>query len=369
MKKKICIVTWYTSSNCGTCLQARALYEVIKSKYDVCMLHGRRKYSIFSIRDWRIVAYKVIKKIKDYNKKSTDIITISEERQEKIDAFSKESYEFLYFTSRRKYKKMENDVDCFVVGSDQLWNPYWYDGKYYLDFVNDSNKKKSYATSIGISELPQNVKKKMRKHLKEFSTITVREKKASELLTNLLERSDIEVVADPTFLLTGDEWRMIYKNKSKVTKLDKKYLICYFVGGMSEHKEAVENIAQKLQLEIVVIPMNNKDYTVENVVFEEAGPYEFLDLIDNAEYVCTDSFHALAISLSMSKNFSVFERKITRYGASQNSRIDELLMKYSLQESKYNEHIGTISRIDYKKVQEQMQLERQKSRNKLFGML
>lgn len=365
MKKNVCVATWFSSSNCGTCLQAKALYDAIGKKYNSKMLSYNRDYSIFNFHDLIMMKNKVVKKFK--NKKNNDL-DVNEDRKKRIDSFVNNSFDFVDIPVGKKRKTFVDDMHCFVVGSDQLWNPYWYDERYYLDFVKDNSKKKSYATSIGISSIPDNMKRKMKKRLKLFSDICVRENTAKNILEEMLDRDDIKVVSDPTFLLSCDDWRNIYDNNSKID-IKGKYMLCYFVGGIATHFDKISNFAKKNKLKIVVIPMNNKDYGYSDVEYAEAGPYEFLKLIDNAEYVCTDSFHALTISLSFNKCFSVFGRHKTTYGVSQSSRIEELLERYELNGAYNNLDKSFWKNIDYSKINKMMLNERERCLDTLYKMI
>ena len=362
------IATWYSSANCGTCLQARALYEVVSKMYETKMLSYKRNYSPFSMHDWKIVAGKVVKKFKQKKTPKNVTLTITSERQERIDRFVNQSFVLQTIPAGSEQKKLEKNAQCFLVGSDQLWNPYWFDEVYYLDFVSSSSKKKSYATSIGISNLPPKYEKKMKSRLCSFSEITVREERAKIMLNNLLNREDIQVVVDPTMLLRAEDWRKIY-HEGNFDGVDSKYILCYFVGGISGHEDEIHQIQQELNCKAVVIPMKDKDREMKGADFVEAGPYEFLYLIDHAEYVCTDSFHAIAISITFHKLFSVMERKITAYGASQSSRIEEVINRYHLNDCLFIRSQSTVNSIDYNMVDKMISEERKKSLSILADML
>ena len=52
---------------------------------------------------------------------------------------------------------------------------------------------------------------------------------------------------------------------------------------------------------------------------------DFLSLIDNAEIICTDSFHASVFSIIFSKEFYVFNRESLLKGGDTSSRVLTLL--------------------------------------------
>ena len=85
-----------------------------------------------------------------------------------------------------------------MVGSDQVWNPDHFDEVYLLDFVPDNIRKISYASSIGVEQLPETLKGKYKKYLKRFDSISVRESKAADVIEKLVNKP-VDVVLDPTF--------------------------------------------------------------------------------------------------------------------------------------------------------------------------
>ena len=60
------------------------------------------------------------------------------------------------------------------------------------------------------------------------------------------------------------------------------------------------------------------------------GPIEFVDLVNNAKCVLTDSFHGTAFSINLHTPFFVFSRE---YGSasSQSSRVESLLRKMKME--------------------------------------
>ena len=368
-KKSVCIVTWYKSTNCGTCLQAKALFEVIKGVSNVSILSYKRNYSLFSLTDWSLIFSKVINKIKSIITTQKEGFETSKERQLRIDNFVLKSFDLVDLPTGNARKKLINETDFFIVGSDQLWNPYWFNTTYYLDFVKDSKKKKSYATSIGISEIPKSKERKMRHLLSSFSDISVRENMAQKVLSKLLKRSDIQVVVDPTMLLNSVEWSGILSDNAEIDIGDEQYILCYFVGGLSTYKDIIISIAKKLNKKIIIIPMQLVDYSFPDCEFAEAGPYEFIKLIQNASYVCTDSFHAIAFSIIFHRQFTVLQRMKTLYGMSQEGRITEVLKRYGLEKNQYSVSQEVVLNIDYDRVDKIVDKERNYSIRILYRMI
>ena len=95
----------------------------------------------------------------------------------------------------------------------------------------------------------------------------------------------------------------------------------------------------------------------EEVVDEKpynVGPSEFINLIKNAEYVCTDSFHCCVFSILNSTKFFAFRRWPDESKFSANDRLYTLLEFTGLQSRmlKGTENIDVCiaDKIDFKEV-------------------
>lgn len=90
-------------------------------------------------------------------------------------------------------------------------------------------------------------------------------------------------------------------------------------------KKVVEYLKRVLQLNVKVIPTNTFGYEMEFDVQKTVGPKDWINLLYNAEFILTDSFHATAFSIIFNKNFYVLKRFSDNSSKSQNSRIYHLL--------------------------------------------
>ena len=241
----------------------------------------------------------------------------------KFKSFDKEYFNMSYSLVKRKLDF--NDYDYFVVGSDQVWNPNWYRGikaeAFLLAFAK-REQKVCMAPSFGISELPEEWKLHFKKYLEDFRYLSVREKEGAKIIKELTGR-EAEVVIDPTLMLDAGEWRKIEK-KSKARKDNKKYILKYFLGIQSqENIDYIKKIAHKKKYQILeLMKPNQSDVFV-------SGPCEFIDLIDHAELICTDSYHACIFSILFNKPFLVFDRYSNK--VQMNSRINTLLSTLDLE--------------------------------------
>ncbi len=316
--------------------------------------------------------YKVYTLCFEYGKKE-EIVTYIKSMLHKCTGykFAKSKKYWLEYTAFKKFD-LENiptvyihnpkDVtgyDLYAVGSDQVWNAKWYQYKpirkdfYLLNFDNEA-KKICVAPSFGIDKLPEEWIPYFREKLPEFSHISVREEKGSEIVEKLIGQP-ATVLIDPTMLLTRDEWTEVAR-KPKHVKFDSDYILTYFLGGRSPKVELdLEKIAKVRNLKIFNLMDEN------NPELWEIGPSEFIYLVSKASLVMTDSFHASVFSFIFSKPFLVYPRSGTENDML--SRLDTFLNKFNLQD-KYvgNQMPSDVFKTDYQEGYRQLELEREKAK-------
>ncbi|MCI8725440.1 MAG: polysaccharide pyruvyl transferase family protein [Hungatella sp.] len=330
--KKIGIVTSVRELNYGAILQAFALQTMVSQwGYDVRLLwwsnqknlhRDIRLKKIFSmiityIRNPQIIKKSVNAYGHTFKKKISEASIILYERFE--DKFLK-----INFLTYAQMKKFAASPDCkaLIAGSDQIWNSYaiYVDPFYYLRFA-PREKRVAYAPSLGKNDIPDYNKVTIEKYISEFHRISVREKSSKKLLEKSVSKK-IFVALDPTFLLTCNEWRKIEKDIMATTE----YILLYFLDRPDEKSMSqIKSLLEKIKFPIFALPYRMPCWNVMgNVKYVNAGPAEFLSLIDNAKLVITDSFHGTVFSIIFNKIFYTFDRQ---YGNNQSqvSRITDLL--------------------------------------------
>lgn len=371
--KKIGIVS-VQNNNYGSILQAYALQKALHDyNYDneiinykkSKLLQLKRLFNISLLRN--IISNKTkFLKCKKHSKKSFYKVIVT-----RNDAFEKFKLENLFFSKVYKGKKSLikgcYNYDNILVGSDQVWHPLNLSSKYYsLIFVPDDINTISYASSFGVSKIPKHQINKTKQYLNKINHISVREESGAKIISKLINRQAI-VVLDPTLLIDRNEWNKIKSGKV----IDKKYIFCYFIGTNEENRRIAKEFANNNDLEIVVLPHIDEyvkaDEEYGTIFPEKIGPSEFIDLISNAEYVFTDSFHAAVFSIIYNKNFFVFERFNSNDKKSTNTRIYSLLSKINLTE-RICHNIKDVENncnynIDYSRINPIIEEERKKSVN------
>jgi hypothetical protein len=158
--------------------------------------------------------------------------------------------------------------------------------------------------------------------LEKFHAVSVREEEGRKIIREETT-IDAPVVADPTLLLTDQDWRFVEK---AVPDMPEKYILCYRFSDNNEIRERIDEISRMLGIPVFSLPLSIPSLRDnDNKVFR-AGPAEFVWLIRNASLVCTDSFHATVFSLICETPFYVFLREnFCDEEANMNSRVMNLL--------------------------------------------
>lgn len=316
---KIGIITIY-NSNYGNRLQNYALQESLKKLghdvttiKNVSLLNKRKNMLEYFLRN-----IKYIFKRNDFVDKK--------EREGLFQEFNKNINLTKYVFNWNSQKKLK-DFDCFVIGSDQVWNPNI--GRltnYDLAHFSFRCNKISYAASIGVESLDEFYINRLSSGLKDFKAISLREDAGVKIVK---EKCDLNccLLVDPTMLLDYDEWSSVIK-KPKQYK-NEKYILNYFLGDLSEENEKIINeFAKKNNCKVINLLRCDDP-------FYETGPSEFLFLEKNAFMICTDSFHSSVFSILFNKPFVVFDRNQKGFN-NMSSRIDTLLSKFKLEDRKFS---------------------------------
>lgn len=250
-------------------------------------------------------------------------------------------------------KLVDKRYDYFITGSDQVWN-YNLTHNFDLYFLEKFNVSKniSYAASFAIDTIPNNMKKSYKNGINSIKHISVREDRGKGIIEELTGRKDVEVLLDPTMLLTSEEWDKVSKKPTMLKK--DKFILNYFLGELSEErKKEIDRVAKENDCEVINI-LDKKS------PFYECGPSEFLYLEKNAFLICTDSFHSSVFAILYNTPFLVFEREDKT--VSMNSRIETLLSKFKLEDRKYKGKIPEKDlKCDYKEAYKILDKERIKS--------
>lgn len=358
----IYIVTAHTGYNYGTYLQAFAMKKLLGEFGDNVDIIWEKSFGPEG-RDFRLkkiivlalrmaVNYKHAGAIKQGYKKNLD----AEPNDVTKQMFNEFGRKYLdvkeYRMHELKRLASSKQTKAVVCGSDQIWNAssMYPDPLYYLQFV-PVKKRIAYAPSLGRTEIPKYNRARISRYIKSIHSVSVREEEGARIIKGLIGRN-VPVMPDPTLVVEWSEW---------MGSLKEKYLLLYFLDSPRDGVISdIKQIKEALGANVKILLHHFKIYDeLDDVEYVNAGPKEFVELISKAMFVCTDSFHATVFSLLSKTKMYVYERN---YGQvdNQNSRIENLLNHYSLQERlrkklqepiclDYSmEHIESIRREDIK---------------------
>ena len=221
------------------------------------------------------------------------------------------------------------DYDLLLTGSDQVWNPHHVkdDYSFFLPFAPEGTKKASYASSFSQASIPEDVKPVFKRFLNDYSAISVREKSGIDIVKDLTGR-DAEMVCDPTLLLAKEDWEKVIKNHTRLIRRQYilAYILTYAYDPYPEIDKIIDKVQQTLGLHVVKIGgrLRVKDFTRKNsTLIETAGPLEFLNLVRNASFIITTSFHGTAFAL----NFGIPFYSVVNGKTGYDTRVMDLLEK------------------------------------------
>ena len=217
--KKVKTVTFHLANNYGALLQAFALQQILQKKYDAEILNYDNTFISDNYRVFKPINKNPIKTIYHLFK---DIINYNQEKKRVLafDNFRKKLYLSDYFSDKDEKKLPE--ADAYIVGSDQVWNPFLTNGVDSIYTLKDVKKSKkiSYAASSGNLKYIEQYKTEFLKNIQQFDAISVREKNLKEYLSKNLKGKTVETVLDPTLLLSKNEWINLCKDKKIENKLE-----------------------------------------------------------------------------------------------------------------------------------------------------
>ena len=385
-KKKVgCVVIMHPGqNNYGTSLQGFAtIRQVADMGYDYEIIRYKKKKNIaFFLRN--LIGYIRSGGVEKYlyrRNKKKDLRNHREYRETRsvrtvaVDKFKSRYFDSVshVYTGYAALQKGSENYSVIFVGSDQVWGPLsLYTGFYNLLFVNESVPKFSYASSFGISEIFPWQKKGVAGFLRRMDIIGVREQRGKEIVEELTAK-EATVVCDPTFLLTKEEWMDSIqswekeKGGRKDYNLTEPYILTYVLGEREDVRDEIRKLREESGLKVVNLPHIDNYHAIDDnlgdIDLYDVDPFDFIRLIDGAEYVVTDSFHGSVFSILMHKKFITFYRKPQSEKGNTNSRIDSLFNLFGLSDRLFKGDIFSQIKkeIDYDYVDDKVETFRQDS--------
>ena len=302
MGMKIGIITFHSSYNFGSALQAQALIKTLQGLgHDPTIIDYRSRdfdqYLLLTPRHPR-QSLKVLKRLPRYLRRKK--------------AFERFMERYLQLTDRRytyenesALDELQDQFDCFICGSDQIWNLDATHGvvePFFLSFAGDT-RRVAYAPSLAhMSFRPEYFdKEKVSELLGRFEAISVREGETVGLFQPLVAKK-IQVTLDPTMLLDASDYTPM---TSAEPCEGRPYVFVYLLRDCPELVASASVLAGRGGTRVLYV--SDDDLPIPNSQnLLGIGPEEFVSLVAHAEAVLTNSFHATVFSLKFHRPFRTF---------------------------------------------------------------
>ena len=227
----------------------------------------------------------------------------------------------------------ELNYDAYIMGSDQIWNCNITGGKFDpVFFGNLPGKPLSivYGASAQDVPFPLNEELAFSKELsRSDAAIGIREKKLADYVESLTGEQ-FPIVVDPTILAGKEALQQI---ESRWTPR-KPYILIYQIDFNPTSDISIRSLEKRFKCRVysMTVPKFGSVHGKKGAF----GPDKFLALLDHAEFLVTNSFHGVALSLLWHKQFYVYENGGVM------ERIDNLLNSLNLS----NRKVRNVSDID-----------------------
>lgn len=313
--KKVGIITFHRSHNCGSIMQAYAMQNMLRNRYNIkpefidfstpgqqklySVINGEKNLKGIARNIGRLLIYRrLVANLKSYDRYIEKHLPLSNRKYSLNSELAAEEFSY----------------DGYITGSDQVWNISIadYDPAYFLNFVGCEKLKVSYAASFGARRVTKNTNKPLaiKNLVEDIDHVSVREPNGKRWLA---EDFGIEstVVLDPTLLLDSEDYLSIEEDVSEKNIEDDRYIFIYATSVSKQFEKKIRQLAKEESLKIVVWQPDTwlklggplKGY----ILPRKQNPGKYLSLIKNARYVFTASFHGVIFCMQYRKSFWVMK--------------------------------------------------------------
>jgi polysaccharide pyruvyl transferase WcaK-like protein len=216
----------------------------------------------------------------------------------------------LFLNELQVEKHTFNAYDCVIIGSDEVFNiaqnSAWGYTSQLFGNITDTKKIISYAGSFGQTSLElirkHRLSEDMADALRKMSAISVRDGNSKEIIEALLHVTP-SINVDPTLFF--DFSKNIRENN------ERDYILIYSYPNRIKDKNVVKAIKQLAKRRDKKILSIGSFYEWADKVLLP-HPFEFLSYFKNADYVITDTFHGVVMSVKYNRRFAALIRDTNR---------------------------------------------------------
>lgn len=307
LNKSVAIMTYHRAYNYGAALQAYATVKYLKDAgfepliIDYCP-NNYQGYGTF-----RNLFNDVSNMNSMFPIRVAKAFLKSLGNRKRISTFDKFIDNEMPLTNKRYYscQELKDDLpeaDIYCSGSDQVWNNYYtkkFDPSFFLAFTPNDSTCISIASSFGKESFNEVDSAFIKDHLSKYTYLSVRETSGIKLLREL-GYSDVDLMLDPTLLVSADAWSGFAKETA-----EESYVLLYQLHGDSDTAKYAREYAKQHGMKIksiITMPYQSKP-GCHNIIAPDV--HEWVGLFKGASCVFTDSFHGTVFSLVFNKPVAV----------------------------------------------------------------
>lgn len=361
--KKIGIITFHNSYNCGSMLESYAIYkrmQQIDDKVEIVDFSSEGQRELYSVFNKNNSVKNILKNILIFPKRN----------KIKNNNLKYEEFKQKYFKLSKKYTNNnidESPYSVVVAGSDQIWNITIsdFDEAYFLNWVNNA-KKVAYAPSFGSKNIIKysNEPEKYADLLNDFDALSIREKNGKKWIKDLIDK-DVDVLIDPTLIFGQNEYDKLLDDSCTPNE---DYIFFYCPGFSRDLCRFVKKVSKKYNLPVIC--WSTKSYCTKLIFTygfklpKYESPSVYLSLIKNAKLVFTTSFHGTIFSTIYKKEFYTLKNG-GMYGDDDRviTLLEQLNMEDRLLVPNFDSTFDYFNELDYS-VYDKKIIELQKKANK-----
>jgi len=223
------------------------------------------------------------------------------------------------------------NLDCIITSAD-IWN---YDSKWcnnehiFSGKYLESIPLIGYGVSLGVTNFRKSTpSSEMLNYMQNYDYIFPRDSQTMEFCTHYLNNGGTRVL-DAAFMLKISDYseKRIIKSPYLAVYMKKEFLT-------ERIKNEIKKFADKKNLKIVAPAYKN---TFADMSLPYINPYEWLNIMFNADYIFSGTFHGTVFSLLLNKPFTTVLHEGIRL------KTETMLNDYNMTNHIYNE--GSLSDI------------------------
>lgn len=305
---KIGILTYHRAKNYGAYLQAYGLCTRLNEEADITAeiidFHMKKEVAAYRINS--SLKYRV-RHFQEYCFRKK-LYSAFENSMEELPV----SDEYCCSDDPEDLRKLvQGKYDVILAGSDEIWktdgirsfpNPYWLEG-------DMGCLKVSYAASSrsDLSAMPCQQRQKIKKYLKDFSYISVRDQITGNQFKKIFgSEKEIHLDPDPSLFCHyhGDRerGRRLLEVKAGLDLRRKTAVV------MTENDEVAQAIRKEFQKEYQLVSVFHWHRGYKNIA--DLTPFEWLNVLISADFLFTSYFHATCFAIVYNVPFLAFGTRI-----------------------------------------------------------